>query len=202
MLDFIGQFSNRELAITIWIITVTVWAASSTKIRPSILSLVKAFFAWKLTLSYLAMGMYISVILIALRCIGIWSKTSLATILVWILCVAFMMLFKADNANNPDFFKTKLKENLRVVVVMEFVINFYTLDLWVELLLVPLLAVVGGMMAIAERDSQYEPVRKVLNIFMALTGLFLTGYAIRMAIINFKRFATMSTLETFIIPII
>ena len=201
MLNFIAQFSNRELAITIWIITVAIWAVSSAKIRPSVVSLVKAFFAWKLTLGYIAMGIYISVVLIALRYMGVWSKTPPATIFIWIICVAFMMLFKADNANEHDFFKTKIKENLPIVVVMEFIINFYTLDLWFELLFVPLVAMVGGMMAIAERDSQYEPVRKLLNGFLALTGIFLTGYAFRMAVIDFKKFATIATLESFVLPI-
>jgi len=202
MLDFISQISNRELAITLWIITVAVWALTSAKIRPSVVSLVKAFFAWKLTLGYLAMSLYISVVLIVLRYMGVWSKTPPATILIWIVCVAFMMLFNADNANKHDFFKSKLKENLRIIVVMEFIINFYTLDFWLELLFVPLMAVVGGMMAIAERDSQYEPVRKLLNGFMALTGILLTAYAFRMVVVDFKKFATIATLETFVLPIL
>lgn len=164
--------------------------------------LVKAFFAWKLTIGYIAMVLYISVILIALRYIGIWSKTPPATILICIICVAFMMLFKADKANKHDFFKSKVKENLQIVIVMEFIINFYTLDLWLELLFVPLMAVVGGMMAIAERDNQYEPVRKLLNGFMVVTGIFLTGYAFRMAVIDFRKFATIATLESFILPIL
>lgn len=202
MLDFIGQFNNRELAITIWIITLAVWAVSSKKIRPSVVSLVKAFFAWKLTLGYVAMGMYISVVLIALRYMGVWRKTSPATILIWIICVAFMMLFKSDHANKHDFFKSKVKENLRIVVIMEFIVNFYTLNLWLELLFVPLMAVIGGMMAIAERDSQYDPVRKLLNGFMVLVGIFLTGYAFRMAVVDFKGFATIATLESFVLPIL
>ena len=202
MQDFLGQFNNRELAITIWIIIVTVWAVSSKKIRPSVLSLVKAFFAWKLTLGYVAMGTYISVVLIALRYMGVWRNTPLATILIWIICVAFMMLFQSDHANKHDFFKSKVKENLRIVVIMEFIVNFYTLNLWLELLFVPLMAVIGGMMAIAERDSQYDPVRKLLNGFMVLVGIFLTGYAFRMTVVDFKKFATIATLESFVIPIL
>ncbi len=202
MLDFIGQFNNRELAITIWIIILAVWAVSSKKIRPSVVSLVKAFFACKLTLGYVAMGMYISVVLIVLRYIGVWRKTSPATILIWIICVAFMMLFKSDHANKHDFFKSKVKENLRVVVIMEFIVNFYTLSFWLELLFIPLMAVIGGMMAIAERDSQYDPVRKLLNGFMVLVGIFLTGYAFRMAVLDFKGFATIATLESFVLPIL
>lgn len=166
------------------------------------MSLVKAFFAWKLTLGYIAMGMYISVVLIALRYMGVWRKTPPATILIWIICVAFMMLFKSDHANKHDFFKSKVKENLRIVLIMEFIVNFYTLDLWLELLFVPLMAVVGGMMAIAERDSQYDPVRKLLNGFMVLVGIFSTGYAFRMAVVDFKSFATIATLESFILPIL
>lgn len=202
MLDFIDQFTNRELAITIWIITFAVWSVFSVRTRPSVVSLVKAFFAWKLTLGYVAMGLYISIILTALRYIGIWSKTPPATILIWIICVAFMMLFKADNVNKHDFFKSKVKDNLRIVIVMEFIINFYTLDLWLELLLVPLMAVIGGMMVIAERDDQYEPTRKLLNGFMVVIGIGMTLYALRMTVVNYNKFATIATLESFILPII
>lgn len=202
MFDFIDQFSNRELAITIWIITGAVWAVSSKKIRPSVVNLVRAFFAWKLTVGYVAMGVYISVVLFSFRYMGIWRKTPPATILIWIICVAFMMLFKSDHANKHDFFKSKVKENLQIVVIMEFLVNFYTLSLWLELLLVPLMAMVGGMMAIAERDSQYDPVRKLLNGFIVLLGIFISGYAFRMAVVDFKKFATIDTLENFILPIL
>jgi len=113
-----------------------------------------------------------------------------------------MMLFKANSTNKHDFFKSKVKDNLRIVIVMEFIINFYTLDLWLELLLVPLMAVVGGMMAIAELDDRHEPVRKLLNGFMVVAGIALTLYALRMAVVDFNKFATIATLESFFLPII
>lgn len=201
-IDFISQFNNRELAITIWLIILVGWLGSSSKVRPSVINLVKAFIAWKLIIGYMAMGIYITIVLVVLKCFGIWSKTSTATILIWIICVAFVMLFKADKENKYDFFKIKAKENLRFLVVIEFIINFYAMDIWLELLFVPLMAVLGVILAIVERDSKYEPLHKLLNGFIFIIGVLFMGYAFIMIVVDFKSFASISTLENFVLPIL
>jgi len=201
-LDIVRQLSNRELAIVIWMMVFILLACCVHSVRAPLFNLIKAFFAWKLTVGYLVMIAYVSLVLFTLRTLGIWRYSSVASILVWFVCVAFVLLFQWERATKAAFFKTAIKENLRLVILVEFIVNLYVLNLFIELLLVPLFVVIAVMIAVAERDAKYETIRKFLNRLMIILGLFIGAYALLKIAIDFKHVATLATLETFLLPII
>lgn len=202
MFNLFQKFSNRELAITIWILIAIICVLSQPKIRKSLFQVIKAFFAWKLAISYVIMFAYITLVIIPLNAVGIWKLPHLPVTLLWVLCVAFVMLFEFSKANDQNFFKDAIKDNLKGLIVLEFLINLYVFDLWVELILVPVFGILGGMIAIAETDEKYEIVKKLLNYIMAFIGLAFTGYAIYMVVTDFEHFATFENFENFYLPIL
>lgn len=201
-INLFQKFSNREIAIAIWILIAITWALSQPKIRKSLFQVIKAFFAWKLAISYVLMFSYITLMIITLNSIGVWRLINLPTTILWVLCVAFVMLFEFSKANDQNFFKNAIKNNLKVLVILEFLINLYVFDLWVELFLVPVFGILGGMIAIAETDEKYKTVKKLLNYVMAFIGLGFTGYVIYMVVTDFGNFSTLENLENFYIPIL
>jgi len=68
---------------------------------------------------------------------------------MWGVFVAFVMLFEFSKANDSKFFRNAFKNNLKILIILEFVINLYLFDLWIELLIVPFSAILGGMIAIS-----------------------------------------------------
>lgn len=202
LIGFCQKLSNREFAIFIWIILFLIWGLTQRKIRDSFTSVVKAFFAWKLTLSYLVMFLYIAIILILLHFLGIWKFSHFANTILWIAGVAFVMLLDHSKANNESFFKDAIKDNLKILVALEFIINLYVFSLWVELLLVPVFSVLGVMLAIAESNKQYEVVQNGINYIMAIIGTFFIGYAVYMAVSDFNSFLTLENFKNFGIPIL
>ncbi len=201
-INLFQKFSNRELAIAIWILIAIIWALSQPKIRKSLFQVIKAFFAWKLAISYVIMFAYITLIIIPLNAVGIWKLAHLPVTILWILCAAFVMLFEFSKANDQNFFKDAIKGNLKGLVVLEFLINLYVFDLWVELILVPIFGILGGMIAIAEINEKYEIVKKLLNYIMSFIGLAFTVYAIYMVVTDFEHFAKLENFENFYLPIL
>lgn len=202
LFGFCQKLSNREIAIFIWIGLFLIWGLTQRKIRDSFSSVLKAFFAWKLTLSYLVMFLYIAIILILLHSLGIWKFSHIVNTILWIVGVAFVMLFEHSKANNESFFKHAIKDNLKFLVALEFFINLYVFSLWVELLLVPVFSVLGVMLAIAESNKQYEVVQNGINYIMAIIGTFFIGYAVYMAVSDFNSFLTLENFKNFGIPIL
>jgi len=200
--NFFKALNNRELAIAIWIFIAIIWCISISNIRNSFFHVIKSFFAWKLSISYLIMFTYISIIVLVLASIGIWNIKHLPITILWGVCVAFIMLFNFSKANNPRFFKDSLKDNLNGLIILVFLINLYVFDLWIELILVPMFGILGGMIALAETDTKYELVKKLLNSIMVLIGLFFIGYALYMMVTDFKHFAIVENLEKFYLPIL
>ena|SRR4030067_146393 len=123
LIDFYQKLSNREIAIFIWIVLFFIWGLAQHKIRDSFSSVVKVFFAWKLILSYLAMFLYIAIILILLYSLGIWKFSYITNTILWIVGIAFVMLFEHSKANNESFFKNVIKDNLKILVALEFIIG-------------------------------------------------------------------------------
>jgi hypothetical protein len=198
----IKNLSNRETAIAIWILIGLIWAFTQSKIRQSLLLVIKSFFAWKLSLSYLAMLSYIAIVLFILHGVGIWNRTHITTIILWIICVGFVMLFENSKANDESFFKNSVKANLKVLVVFEFLINFYVFSIWVELLLVPISGIIGGLLGIAAVKKEYASLQKSLNNLITFIGTLLVGYALYMAISDYKNLFTLNNFESFMLPIL
>jgi hypothetical protein len=201
-INLFQKFSNRELAIAIWILIAVIWALSQPKLRKSLFQVLKAFFAWKLAISYVIMFSYITLMIIPLNAVGIWKLPHLQITILWVLYVAFVMLFEFSKASNQNFFKDAIKDNIKGLIVLEFLINLYVFDLWVELFLVPVFVILGGMIAIAGTDKKYEIAKKLLNYIMAFIGLAFTSYAIYMVVTDFKHFATFKNLENYYLPIL
>jgi len=199
---FFQALNNRELAFLIWIVFAIIWCVSYSKIRKPFFQLIKAFFAWKLTLSYLLMFTYIACVIWVLKIIGIWKIDHIPLTVLWSVCVAFVMLFNFQKANDPKFFKNSIKNNVKGLVFLEFFINIYVFNFWIEFIIVPVSGIIGGMKAIAERDKEYEIVNKFLAFIMITAGFSLLFYASYKVVTDFKNFATLQNLESFYMPIL
>jgi hypothetical protein len=199
---FIQAFNNRELAVSIWILFVVIWCVSYSKVRKPFFQVIKAFFAWKLTFSYMLMFTYIACVIWGLKAIAVWKIDHIPLTFLWCVCVAFVMLFNFQKANDQDFFRDSIKDNIKGLVFLEFFVNLHVFNFWVEFMFVPIFAIVGGMKAIAERNKEYEIVNKLLNYILISTGSLLIFYAAYMMVADFKIFATLQNLESFYIPIL
>src|SRR5690606_28772164 len=99
-------------------------------------------------------------------------------------------------------FRDWIKESLKVVAIVEFVVTFYAFPLWAEVILQPLLLVVVGTLAVGKRDAKNEPAVKLLNGLLSLFGMGLVVYAAYMIAVNMGSFLTLATLRDFYTPIV
>jgi len=136
--------------------------------------------------------------------IGFWDKSMLKDTVVWTVTVGFVMLAQsATKATKDDrYFKEIFLENIKLTVIVEFIVNLYVFDFWVELLLVPIAVLFGGMITVAERKPEYEKVLKFLNTCLVIFGIFSIMYAVFHLIAGFKDFATIQNLDGFLFPIL
>ena len=201
-LNFYDALNNRELAISIWLIIAIIWGVSNSKIRESLFQVVKAFFAWKLTVLYLIMLAYITALIYVMSILSIWRMDHLPITVMWGVLVAFVMVSDFMKANDSNFFKTALKDNVKSLIILEFIVNLYVFPLWVELFLVPFSALLGGMIAISETKKEFEIVKKILAFIMSLIGFIFICHAGYMVVTDFKQFATFENFESFYLPIL
>jgi hypothetical protein len=143
------MLTTREIATILWFIpvaAVTWWKLPG--IRAPIRSVVAlvlqrvfiipaaVFTAWMLIAIYIASQW------------GVWSLTNLKDTLYW-LVPGYILLFGAVNAATEErFFRRRIRDAVGLSAFFAFYLSVVTLDLWLELLLVPVLTILSLMAAV------------------------------------------------------
>lgn len=200
--NFIHVLNNRELAASSWILIVAISCAIYPQTRKPLFQVLKAFFMWKLAFSYILMFSYIAVVIWALNTIGLWRIDLLPLTALWCICVAFVMLFGFQKANDQHYFINSLKDNIKGLIFLEFFVNLYVFNFYIEFLMVPIFAFIGGMKALTERNEEHKIVDNLLNNFLVLFGSILIFYSAYNIVVGFEDFATFQNFECFYLPVL
>ncbi|MBN2000935.1 hypothetical protein JW935_25545 [candidate division KSB1 bacterium] len=148
------------------------------------------------------MFIYIAFIVWLLKSLSLWKPDHIPLTVLWCICVAFVRLLDFQKANDRNFFKKSLKDNIKGLVFLEFFVNLYVFKFWIEFLLVPIFTIIVGIQTIAERDKEYEIINKIIKFILMVFGSFLIFYVAYKIITDFKNFASLQNLESFYIPIL
>ncbi len=198
---YIELFNTREQATIVWLLIFLVWAFSQKNIRSSILGVVRALFQRKILAVIIAMLLYTSLSVFIFSKVGIWETTLIKDTGFWLVGTAFVLLMNVNKATQgKKFFKKLLIDNLKLILVIEFIVNLYTFSLWVELILVPVLFLIVAMSAVAEMKKEYLLVKKVIDFILSAFGIFLIFFALVKIFEDYQIFATSKNLHAFILP--
>lgn len=196
-----GIFNNREIAIGIWAVVFFLWCLIKPTIRSSLVQIASAFFNIKILLPLGLMTTYIGFLIYGLYELELWTINQLKNTVLWSVSVAAVSLFRVtDIKNTSSYFKAAIKDNFKLIIVLEFIIAFYTFPLWVELIIIPVLALLGGVLAYSETDKKYSQVEGLLNALFAWFGLGLIFYVIFQISADIEKFAKLQTLTDFSLP--
>lgn len=200
-MDFL---SNREMAIALWVIAIFIYISLSTKmggVRKSFNRVITALFARQVILVFILMSIYVGVVVYFMFRAGLWNIGQIKNTIFWAVAVGFMSLVKLDSIKkDKSFFRKSVFENIKILAIIQFLVNFYVFSLWIELLLVPVLVIILVMSAIAELDEKLNQAKKFLDGVILFFGLLLIFYAAYMILNNFNDFAKRNTLYDFFVP--
>ena len=149
----------------------------------------------------MAMLVYIYTIIIISKKIGFWDIAALKDTIFWILGTAFTTFINLNKSLHDDnYFKNTILDNIKFILIIEFIVNLYTFNLTVEMILVPLVSLIVMLNVLAESKSEYKKFNKFLNFLLGVFGLCLLIFTFREIILNFRDFATLQNLRDFLLP--
>lgn len=197
----INTLNGREKAAIAWILILLLWALSKRDTRASILNLLKTIFHKKIITVIIAMFVYVALILLVFSKIFLWNIALTKDIIFWIFGSAMVLLINVNKISRDDHqFKKILKDNLTLIVIIEFLVSLYSFNFWIEMLFVPALFIVVAIGVVATTDVKYLPVKKVINFVLLFIGVFLIIFAIFKVVTNFQDFMTMDNLRSLVLP--
>jgi len=193
-----NTFNNREISIFLWVFIFCVWALSGEKLRISFINVLKVFFQKKILLAIFFMILYSSFIVFLYYRAGFWNKSLVKDTIYWFFGIAFIMLMNINKASEKEhFFKSIILDNVKLILILEFIINLYVFNIFIELILIPVLFFIAGMSAIAENKEKYNPVKKLLDYILMILGVWILIHATYNIINNYRSFINKENLFGF-----
>jgi hypothetical protein len=173
--DIIEQVTSRDAAVLTWIgvgLLAIAWSVlRGGDVGRSVVGVVHAFFAPRVAgMVALVAAWLVLVVYLATR-IGLWDRDLLKDTIIIVAVGAFMTGFKAIAVMEG---KATMRQGVRsvvaLVVALQFVANLRTFPYLVELILVPIAVLLGGMPAVANHNDEYKVARPVINGMIILLG--------------------------------
>lgn len=191
------SFDNRQLALAFWIAVAMTFIVTRQDLRGPLVKLLRSFFARKLVVAWLLMSVYVWGETRLLQRLGIWNESHVMDTLLWGITVA-VVTFAQLGGGQP--FKKLVTQNFQAVIVLDFLVNLYVFNLAFELAFIPFMFVLGGLIAVAESQTEYGTVLRLLQTVATLVGAGLLVYATYNIYFHFSSFASMETAREFAVP--
>lgn len=197
-------FDNRELAIIIWAIIFFVWALSKKRIRYSFVDVLKAFSVKVIIVSTFMMLLYICGMIYVFYKIKFWEITNLFDTILWVLGVTLIMYVNLNKTRDEGFFIKILEDNLRLFIVLEFVINLYIFDLWIELILIPFLILIGLKLdsSIYSKYKKFESLLNIMNKIIVIFGLCFLIFTLNNIVTDSQESMSIDNLRDYLLPLV
>jgi len=200
---FTTIFTTREQAIIIWIAVFLIWSLFQKNLRNSITGLLRAFFQKKILVAFMMMIFYVGLTVYLLFRIHLWDTLLLKDTIFWIVSTAFILFLNLNKtAEDKDYFKKILFDNLKLILIFTFLINFYTFPLIAELLSLPIIVLIAAMSAYAGTKKEYLPAKKFVDFLLSAWGVFLAIYVIARIFGSYQTLLMTDNLLAFLLPIL
>lgn len=206
MIHSLSFFSNRELALLIWLIIVLVYSLIKDKWRCYLKRIITSAFALKLVIVYITLIIYAFVIILLLYLTNIWEICLLKDTIIWLLFSALATAFTLINIKNFSYFTGLIKSNITVTAIVQFIINLYSFSLAIELIMLPIIVFTTALSAYSEyytkNGQDYHKVHSCLNILLSIIGIVYLGFTFYKAIIGFDSINWIDISQQLMLPII
>lgn len=199
-----GLFSTREIATALWLLLFFAWALCKPEIRKAIGHVAQSFFHLRILVPIFLMAAYVWAIIAGLKTIGIWRADLLKDTIIWFCFGAIAMLARFATADRPrNAFRETLTDSLKVVILVEFLVNTYTFPLIAELALVFLLSSLAILDAYADTKKEFKALSKVLKWVQAILGMTILTSAVTRAWADWQNLESLDTLRSVaLVPIL
>jgi hypothetical protein len=196
-------FNNREIVLFIYLLIFLIWIFTQKQIRISIFNLLKALTNKQILISILVFLMYIALLVLGLYYFKFWDLTLLKDTIYWTFGVGFVILMNSNKADEEDrYFRNLLKDNLKLTIVLEFILGLYVFGFFTELILAPIVIIFSIFLGFFETSTEYNKPKNVLQFIFGIAGFLYLIFSIYKIILDFKEFASFATLKSFLFPII
>lgn len=196
-------FSSREIVAASFIIIVIIFAVSHKSIRPSVVSVIRAALSKQIVFPFLLMIAYAGLLTFLFSLSSFWKWYYLKDIIIWVLFVGTPICFNAAlKDRDAYYFRNIITDNIKLAVLVEFLISTFTFPILVEILLQFMLLLLGMLQVYAGSKEEYASAKKLIDWLLAIIGLFVLVYSLIEAVKTYAELDLIDLLVSVITPLV
>ena len=199
---FLSIFSTREIVSAIYLLCFILYGITKKSIQSSFSKVIKAFFCWKIIIPILVLLLYGYIPIFLVKQLKFWKWIYLKDVCFWVIFVGIPFCLNVSAAKEKSYFKNIILNNLKLVVVVEFIISSFTFNILIEFILQPILIFLILLQYTAESKKDFKGIAKTINIIVNLIGFFVLMSSINIAIQSLIKENKLDLFISFIIPIL
>ena len=193
-------FNNREIATIIWAFIAIGLILTKSEIRKSLKDLLQSFFNVKIQISIFGMFAYTTMIVYLLYIINLWNTDLLKDTIVWFCFSGIVMCFNMITSSGKDnLYRKIVLENIKLVIILEFIINTYTFSIIGELIFIPVVTFIAIVDAIAQTKEEYNLISKITKNLLYFIGLIIIIYSVSKAISDYYNLGSFNTIRSILL---
>ncbi|RGD74493.1 hypothetical protein [Anaerofustis stercorihominis] len=196
-------FNNREIAVGIWLIIIFFIFIFYKPLRENLMNILKILFYKKFIIFYVIFLIFLLFIIWILKYFHFWNISMLKDTIFWVMFVELPIFAKAiEKGNSKYFFFNLLKENFKFIIIIEFLLQYWTFGLIAEILIVPLIFLFGILYYYTAQNKQDKKVKMLLDYIIIFYSIIIIINIIVNIIFNPMEILNIKTLNEFLLPLI
>lgn len=165
------ELSNREWAAAAWLAVLVVVAVRTPDVRSAVISVINTAIGAKLLTLWATYWIWILLFVLIADRVGIWRPVLTKDTMVWSVTAGVVLLTQFTNIAGPRYFRRALVRMLSAVALIQYLLNFASFWLPIELLIQPLLAIsVIPPRYYADTDEEKTVRRIRVGLLLVLLG--------------------------------
>ena len=137
-----------------------------------------------------------------LHTIRFWTFDLFKETLLWFFATALVSQFRLlIEKQEEDLVSLLVIDNIKVVVIIEFLVGEYTFPFYIELFLIPLAVLTTGLDEVAKSKEEFKKVAKFTSALVGILGLAILFFALYSAINDLQNLGTLDTVRLVLLPI-
>ena len=166
--------NTRDIAILIWLVPFSIFLLTKSDVRKSVGSVIRAVFAIKIIVPFLITALLLVFLVIILFQIGYWKFYLLKDTIIWyfVFGISSISSSLSDHNYGTRYFRIII-DQIKLIVLFEYIMNAYTFSIFIELIIVPILFFVAILSVYSSHIDKYKPLSAMMVAIQGFIGLIL-----------------------------
>jgi len=196
--------TTREIASLIWL-AIFIFFLVFKKIIPfkKIKDIFVSIFHKKILIVFIIIIIYTVTILFIIYKIQFWNLKFAKDFIVWFVMAGLPLCFsRAMVKKEYNSFRKIIKDNIKLVAVVLLIVNIYTFNIFIELIIIPIVFILAIFQVFSEQDDKYKQVEILSDIILSLIVVAMLLYSIMEIVYNFNCFIFVYLLIDLFMPLL